>query len=176
MKTWILSITAAFLAIFIGTSVNAAYVLSSSLNCRAAPNQDSVIVGRFVRGYQLKVLERYEGWGRVEVEGTPPCWVAEMFLSEEPVGEATAQEPPTVDFDTPVASPPRAKASRRATSAPRRTSRRASSSPRASFKAAPISRSPSMGGSCPCTSSRVCTGPRGGRYCLNSTGSKRYGV
>lgn len=31
-------------------------------------------------------------------------------------------------------------------------------------------------GSCPCSGSRVCVGPRGGRYCITSGGNKRYGV
>jgi hypothetical protein len=29
-------------------------------------------------------------------------------------------------------------------------------------------------GSCNCTSSKVCVGPRGGRYCITSGGKKRY--
>lgn len=29
---------------------------------------------------------------------------------------------------------------------------------------------------CPCSGSRVCIGPRGGRYCITSGGNKRYGV
>lgn len=32
------------------------------------------------------------------------------------------------------------------------------------------------GGSCPCSSGRVCVGPRNGRYCITSGGKKRYGV
>lgn len=31
-------------------------------------------------------------------------------------------------------------------------------------------------GSCPCSGSRVCIGPRGGRYCITSGGNRRYGV
>jgi hypothetical protein len=31
-------------------------------------------------------------------------------------------------------------------------------------------------GNCPCSGSRVCIGPRGGRYCITSGGNKRYGV
>jgi hypothetical protein len=30
--------------------------------------------------------------------------------------------------------------------------------------------------SCPCSRSRICIGPRGGRYCITSGGNKRYGV
>lgn len=29
---------------------------------------------------------------------------------------------------------------------------------------------------CPCSGSRVCIGPRGGRFCITSGGNKRYGV
>lgn len=29
---------------------------------------------------------------------------------------------------------------------------------------------------CPCSGSRICIGPRGGRYCITSGGNKRYGV
>lgn len=32
------------------------------------------------------------------------------------------------------------------------------------------------GGYCPCGSGMICTGPRGGRYCITSGGNKRYGV
>jgi len=27
---------------------------------------------------------------------------------------------------------------------------------------------------CPCSGSKLCTGPRGGRYCITSSGNKRY--
>ena len=29
-------------------------------------------------------------------------------------------------------------------------------------------------GSCPCSSSKICVGPRGGTYCITSGGNKRY--
>lgn len=31
-------------------------------------------------------------------------------------------------------------------------------------------------GECPCNGGNVCVGPRGGRYCMTSSGNKRYGV
>lgn len=31
-------------------------------------------------------------------------------------------------------------------------------------------------GSCPCNGGDVCVGPRGGRFCITSSGRKRYGV
>lgn len=38
------------------------------------------------------------------------------------------------------------------------------------------SRDETSSGSCPCSGSKVCVGPRGGRYCITSGGNKRYGV
>jgi hypothetical protein len=34
----------------------------------------------------------------------------------------------------------------------------------------------SSDGRCPCNGGKVCVGPRGGRYCITSSGKKRYGV
>lgn len=34
----------------------------------------------------------------------------------------------------------------------------------------------SSNGRCPCNGGNVCVGPRGGRYCITSSGKKRYGV
>jgi Protein of unknown function (DUF4236)/Bacterial SH3 domain len=34
----------------------------------------------------------------------------------------------------------------------------------------------SRGGMCPCSARQVCIGPRGGRYCMTSSGRKRYGI
>lgn len=31
-----------------------------------------------------------------------------------------------------------------------------------------------VGGDCSCRSNRICTGPRGGQYCLSDTGAKSY--
>ncbi|MGE8217120.1 MAG: hypothetical protein ACN6RD_13060 [Stenotrophomonas maltophilia] len=33
---------------------------------------------------------------------------------------------------------------------------------------------PSVAGSCPCSGGVLCTGPRGGRYCLTPSGNKSY--
>lgn len=38
----------------------------------------------------------------------------------------------------------------------------------------PRARPQSWSGGCPCSGSRNCTGPRGGRYCITSGGNKRY--
>lgn len=48
----------------------------------------------------------------------------------------------------------------------------APAAPRVSPSSTP---SRSYGASCPCGSGSVCTGPRGGRYCITSGGNKRYG-
>lgn len=41
-------------------------------------------------------------------------------------------------------------------------------------RAAPVRRSTYTGGTCPCSGSNNCIGPRGGRYCITSGGNKRY--
>lgn len=38
------------------------------------------------------------------------------------------------------------------------------------------SRGTTNSGQCPCNGGDVCVGPRGGRYCITSSGNKRYGV
>ncbi|WP_421567604.1 hypothetical protein [Stenotrophomonas sp. PD6] len=38
----------------------------------------------------------------------------------------------------------------------------------------PAAAAPASAGSCPCSSGRLCTGPRGGRYCLTPAGNKSY--
>lgn len=45
---------------------------------------------------------------------------------------------------------------------------------RAPARHAPVARRHSFGGSCPCSGSFNCTGPRGGQYCITSGGNKRY--
>lgn len=39
---------------------------------------------------------------------------------------------------------------------------------------APARAAPVGAGSCPCSSGNLCTGPRGGRYCLTPAGNKSY--
>jgi hypothetical protein len=39
---------------------------------------------------------------------------------------------------------------------------------------APAKAAPGGAGSCPCSSGNLCTGPRGGRYCLTPAGNKSY--
>lgn len=48
--------------------------------------------------------------------------------------------------------------------------------PRRSSPPSPRPRSNYIDTGCPCSGSRVCIGPRGGRYCITSGGNKRYGV
>jgi hypothetical protein len=37
-----------------------------------------------------------------------------------------------------------------------------------------IAHSATSASSCPCSGSKVCVGPRGGHYCITSSGNKRY--
>jgi hypothetical protein len=85
--------------------------------------------------------------GWARIERSPTCWIRQDLLSE------------TFSFYSPPA---------RSTPSPRRRSD--GSSGRSAR------RGPYSDGSCPCSGSRVCIGPRGGRYCITSGGNKRYGV
>jgi uncharacterized protein YgiM (DUF1202 family) len=174
-RTW-LAAFAGLVMIFASSTVDAAFVSGSSLNCRAEPDRQAEVLGRFTRGTQLEVLERRDGWGRIEADGTPSCWVSEQFLSEEPIPEESAQAEEALrpSFEVAADPEPRASTSRHTSSQRQATARSSESRPRGSSRAAPRSR-PSVGGACPCGSGRVCVGPRGGRYCLNSTGTRRYG-
>lgn len=39
---------------------------------------------------------------------------------------------------------------------------------------APVAAAPVVAGLCPCDAGLVCTGPRGGRYCITAAGGKKY--
>jgi hypothetical protein len=69
------------------------------LNYRAGPTATSVPLGIVETGQRVTVLERKDGWARVEVAGGAAGWLAESYLDDAP--------PPTqrlVDLETQVAS------------------------------------------------------------------------
>lgn len=150
--------TAIFLAatLSFATLAHASFVQSTALNCRAAPSVDAEIIKKFNRAEEVPVTETMNGWARTQVTDEVSCWVSEEFLGETPPAEAVEPEAPA-SFTTPFVPQRRAQSP-----APRQ-----SAAPRAKR---------SSGGACSCEANRVCVGPRGGRYCLNSSGTKRYGV
>jgi uncharacterized protein YgiM (DUF1202 family) len=150
--------TAAFLVttLSFATLAHASFVQSTALNCRAAPSVEAEVIKKFNRAEEVVVTETMNGWARTQVTDEVSCWVSEEFLAETAPEEVTPEPEARSSFTTPFVP------ERRASSAPRQ-----SEAPRAKR---------STGGACSCEDNRVCVGPRGGRYCLNSSGTKRYGV
>jgi uncharacterized protein YgiM (DUF1202 family) len=131
----------------------AEYVSGTSLNCRSAPSSSAEVITKLFRGQEVTILENEGSWARLEPSGASSCWVASRYLLEA--------SPAPMSFIGNGARP--SKASRRKSYSSRGT--RSSSRSRSN-----------VGGSCPCSGSNVCVGPRGGRYCITSSGNKRYGV
>jgi hypothetical protein len=148
------------------------YVKVASLQCRAEPS-----LTRLPKNAAVRVVERSGEWWRVNYTSAPLCWAKSGFLTVNASGSSdtvqmggripstgsTASRPAALSLrPLPLASPASP------VSAPRRSAASAASRPRRTDRSA--------GSGCPCSGSRVCIGPRGGRYCITSGGNKRYGV
>ena len=125
-------------------ATNYQFVNASSLNVRSGPN--GIIKGNLNRGERVPVYEQQGTWARISRLSEPQRWVSLRSLCVEVGCSAT--------------KPKRS---------PNTTAARADYSPRTY---AP--RNSFSSGSCPCSGSYNCTGPRGGQYCITSGGNKRY--
>jgi hypothetical protein len=173
MKT-IALLLAATCAVTISISVDAAaaetaYVTATSLNCRTEAHADSEIVAKLQQSTRVTVVDRESTWANIDL-GEQFCWAAARYLSPEAI-----VAPYAFSGSAPTSASARARAG---TSSSRpvavRSSKPAkrSSTPRSSRSASGVYGA----SSCPCSGSRVCVGPRGGRFCITSGGNKRYGV
>ena len=135
------------------------YVKVRSANCRSAPASTASVVTGVSRGDSVLVSEQLGDWSHV-TDGGRDCWISSDLLSSTTadVGLSPAEA------DT---------ASRAAVAVPLVSS--AAGAGGSSSRNRRHSQS-SFDGDCPCSGSRVCIGPRGGRYCITSGGNKRYGV
>lgn len=102
------------------------------------------LAGHLDRGERVEVHERRDGWARISEDGAPTHWVFERHLCS---GQGCAPARPSTNAGPKPAH----------RSAPPRTHWSGDSDD-----------------GCPCSSSRNCIGPRGGRYCITSGGNKRY--
>lgn len=123
------------------------YVNTQTLNARSGPSSTSRIVGRLRDGQAVKVVESKGDWLKV-AQGAALFWIANSHVTSSP--------------------PVRAAASQSLLSTPQKRTR--------SAKRTKSKRGNFLDGSCPCSGTRICIGPRGGRYCITSGGNKRYGV
>lgn len=147
-----------FAAAIVAAPTSAEYVTSDALNCRSAPTTSSSVVTRLTRNEEVRILARSGDWARVDPRRTTPCWAATRYLGLTRVAASSANSP-------------------------RGTSTRSSTqqslvrpAQRSNSRAQSRRSSTGTGSSCPCSGSRVCIGPRGGRYCMTSGGNRRYGV
>lgn len=158
--------------------VGTATVAARSLNCRASADGGAAPVMSFRRGAAVAVAEESGEWTRVE-SGGRSCWVASRFLTarssaasaggasdgsggggEGADGSSSGTGLGHVARDAAIGGATLAGSSHRARSRSHRRSTR-----RTYYDE-----------SCPCSGSKVCIGPRGGRYCITSGGNKRYGI
>lgn len=122
-------------------------IATAALRTRSEPSSTGTVVGTLHRGKTVKVLRRSGEWLQV-AQGAALVWIAASHV------KAHASE--RQGFSS--------------TQAPNRHHGGAKSHKRRS------SGSSGFDEGCPCGGSRVCVGPRGGRYCITSGGNKRYGV
>ncbi|WP_431851054.1 SH3 domain-containing protein [Allosphingosinicella sp.] len=186
MRAFVLRMAACLALLGVGSAAQAAYVTSSTLNCRSAPRTTASVLSRLSRGEEVSILSRSAGWAYVDPAAGAACWVSSRYVAEEaPVrgayGSPTYSGTRSSARQSLAGSSTRASGSR-ARSGTRSTARQslAGSSTRrrskASSRGSRARGGSSVGGSCPCSGSNVCVGPRGGRYCITSGGNKRYGV
>ena len=116
-----------------------------------------------VKGRRYDVALRMDGWAGVR-SGKNFGWARESVFSACPKGKSEMVSSRGASLAKSGASVPAA--GRGAEKLPGKQS--ALSSPR--------STTASSAAGCPCGGGKVCVGPRGGRYCITSGGSKRYGV
>ena len=151
-------------------SAGAETVVGGKVNCRAAARTNASVLGTLRRGQGVPVLSTSGAWSYVDPANLPACYVKSDLLAS------------SSDAITETAY--RSSARSRTGRASYRKSRGLYSTPRyASSTRRRLSPGRSRargayygGGSCPCSGSNICVGPRGGRYCITNGGSKRYGV
>lgn len=149
--------------LFTALPSSAETVNAVNVNCRANASTSAPVVATVSRGEPLSVIDTQGTWSQVSLGSGTACWIATRFIRNHL--EAS-------DGITPYTS------SRQIPYSARSTASRSSSSSSARRSIAPSSRSRprESSGTCPCSGSNVCIGPRGGRYCITNVGNKRYGV
>lgn len=154
---------------------HAAQVSANSLNCRSRPDASAPVVAKLTRGRHVEVSEAGGGWSHVV---SPNCWVVARYLTADSVGYAPSRAHSYANSNRQSYGSPNYLSSTKKHSKKYSATRKSSTSSRSKRSSSRRSSGSggSYGGSCPCSGSNVCIGPRGGRYCITSGGNKRYGV
>lgn len=151
-------------------------VTASSLMCRSGPDRSAPVVERLARLTPVVVSQVQGEWVRISRPSTSTCWVMREFLTAQ--GSAGTNSTGSGPLSgAPVSIVP---AGSRMTQAGARSTQITNVRIEAPRVVRPRSHTTRQGarstGQCPCGSSRVCVGPRGGRYCITNSGGRRYGV
>jgi len=155
-------LTLALAAFASASAAETGYVTGSSVNCREEGSATSTIVKVLNRGDRGVIVDRVDGWANLDL-GEEACWVLAKYVDTQALTSALKSAPA-------ISAGATAKSSARSRALPRSSAAR-----KPANRSAPSSSGYSAAG-CPCSGSRVCIGPRGGRYCITSGGKKRYGV
>lgn len=141
----------------VGTAAQAETVVATKVNCRAAARTTSPVLGVLHLGDVVSVLSSERGWSYVDPADLPACWVRDDLLGNSAAYAGTVRRSAISKARATHPSRLRTSVSHHAarTSSTRRTaSGRRSSRSRGLYDG---------GGSCPCSGSNICVGPRGGR-------------
>lgn len=166
-------LTALLFAMSLMSGIAHAATTISNVNCRSQPRPTASVIARLSAGTDVAVQRRTGSWSLVR-RSPHNCWMATRYLSDESTADANR-----TSLQQTRASAQRTRAATRRFSRPGRRSSAWSSIPvRSPRRMSRPRRSSGYGteGSCPCSGSNVCIGPRGGRFCITSGGNKRYGV
>lgn len=128
-------------------NTNHGYVNSDQLNVRDTPNGE--IIDKIYRGEKVYFYDTLNNWVNISQEKDYPRWISTKFLCYQENCYIQKQQTSITGSKTVTL--------------------------KKTQTYTPIKESESIfNGSCPCSSSYNCTGPRGGRYCYTSGGNKRY--
>lgn len=146
----------------------AAERVTANLNCRAEPSTGASILERLGVGQSVHVLRHDGGWA--QLDRAADCWASSRYL----IDDATFAAQPSRFASAETYASERSYSAKKAKTKASKT-RKYASSASSGRKARRSSGNYSSQG-CPCSGSKICIGPRGGRYCITSGGNKRYGV
>lgn len=166
-------VAAVMMLVGMAGTANAA-TITATVNCRSAPATTGRVVAMVQAGTTVTVLSRLGTWRLVD-QVRAGCWVASRYVQEPGNGMVTDAY---ATVQTRTYAQPRGRAASRGSYGISRPRNAIGSYARRSTSRR--TRSSGFGdggdGSCPCSGSNICIGPRGGRYCITSGGNKRYGV
>lgn len=170
------AMTMALLSLGMTEAADASTVSPSHVNCRAAARANATVLGTLTRGQIVPVLSTSGDWSYVDPVDLPACYVKSAFLTENNalIGQSASFQ----RTHSATARAPSSRPLRYRTHVSQLTNAATPRMKRSSFRRS-RSRAPSYvysAGSCSCSGSNVCVGPRGGRYCITSGGNKRYGL